>query len=250
MTYTTVTTAASLQSIIVSDWPFALTAADFSPKPKPEHKKIVFLDDPVAVACGSYRMYKETGQRWVDFSQVIVQDQDKTQAHSLKQYYNKKCTQTTFDLLKSKTGKGVTDFRRKLYMLCIDQLDITQQEIGLLHRLPYLYQEDLALDQIAATTKSAPNTVQDKESQEHAGIFRVIKQVLKSRATGEFCEYWFTRDQEPYAYMIPIQTNNMLIGIFDHFIQQPLPAVSLAYSRTLSGRPDHFYYCMKTLKPL
>jgi len=216
-------------------------------KNKPVNK-ITLPHDAVASACASYRMYQENPiQRWADFASVKVQQQDQDQAEKLKQYYNKRFVQTTFDQLKSTTHRNLTEFKQKLYQLIIGQLVITDQEIGLLYRLPYLYHEDMALDQIAATTESA--AVQGMAPVYHGGTFTLIKQVLKSRSAGEFKQYWFTRDHAPYAYMLPIKTDNILSHMFDKLTQQPIQGRVKVQCVPIRTGHAHLCYAIKSFEP-
>ncbi len=106
--------------------------------------------DPVACACASYRVWKENPtRRWADLETVVVWQDDIEEAERLKKYYRE---HMVMEALKSTNGINRSKFRQKLAKLVVNELDITKEEIGLLLRLPYFYEEDQALDSSAEGT--------------------------------------------------------------------------------------------------
>jgi hypothetical protein len=108
-----------------------------------------FKHDPVALAIASYRIWRDTGIRWTDLENTTPLEEDVHRAQQLRKYY---AGQMTFDALK---GSGLkTEFRRKLYAIATNCHTYTKEDIGLLHRLPYFYEEDLTLDSLVNDFKS------------------------------------------------------------------------------------------------
>lgn len=202
-------------------------------------KLIKLKADPVVLACAGYRMYQENSlHRWMDFDQVVVWQDDVEQAERLKAYYRNQFKETTFRMLKSTTGKGLSSFRRKLYLLATGDLPITDKEIGLLHRLPYFYAEDLALDEIVQATKS----VEYVPAHNQTLNLTLFKKVLRSRSAGETNQYWFLEQSNCHAYMLPVKTDNNLANFFDSQVNRPLNLESVVICKQMQGRSNHVYF--------
>jgi len=206
----------------------------------PPSRLVKLPDDPVVLACASYRMYQENPRhRWMDFEQVVVWQGDREEAERLKAYYQEKFKQSTFDRLKNTNSTGLSEFRRKLFMLVNNDLQITDREIGMLYRLPYFYAEDLGLDFIMNSTKSAPQHV---PMQKQVLKLTLLKKILRSRNGGEFNQYWFAEQSSDYVYMLPVKTDNILANFFDGMTSKPLKIESTVICKNLQGRNDHRYF--------
>jgi hypothetical protein len=203
-------------------------------------KLITLKDDPVVLACAAYRMYQENQRlRWLDFDQVVVWEDDREQAELLKSYYKNQFVETTFKMLKSSNNRGLSPFRRKLYLLANNDLPITDQEIGLLYRLPYFYAEDLALDEVMQSTESIAQHV---PAHKQSLNLTLIKKVLRSRSAGESNQYWFKEQSNSHAYMLPVKADNVLANFFDSMAYKPLAVESIVLCKQMQGRPKHVYF--------
>ena len=95
---------------------------------------------------------------------------------------------------------------------------LQHDELGLLYRLPYFWQEDLALDQVfeGATdidvTPAGPHLPAWRIVTTHARL-TPVREVLKSRKSGDFVQFWFsTHDGERCMYAV--RADNTLISLF------------------------------------
>ena len=173
--------------------------------------------DPVACACASYRVWKENpARRWEDIETVVVWQDDVEEAARLKKYY---CDRLVLQALKNTSGSETSSFRQKLGKLVVNDLVITKQEIGLLMRLPYFYEEDQDLDFIVENTKcKLPDT----------GAIPVtnytlapIRRVLKSRRQGDYYHYWFRNTIYNTAHDLVVKHDNPLRSMIDGLFALP-----------------------------
>jgi len=201
--------------------------------------------DPVACACASYRVWKENpARRWADIETVVVWQDDIEEAERLKKYYR---DSMILQALKSSNGINRSQFRQKLAMLVVNELPITKKEIGLLCRLPYFYEEDLALDYIKATT--------DDQLVKHGNTRTLVectltplKKILVSRSAGEYYHYWFT-DTDNTPYNLVIKQDNPLITMFNGIYKQASLKVNAnLYPKTMRGHRGHNYYQLGSLE--
>lgn len=214
---------------------------DFERRITPKTPKLVSLkDDPVVLACAAYRMYQENPRdRWIDFDNVVVWQDDREEAERLKSYYREKFKETTFMMLKSTNNAELTPFRRKLYLLANNDLLITEREVGLLYRLPYFYYEDLALDDIVTNTISVPEHHPACKFDLNLTLY---KKVLRSRNSGETNQYWFKDEKCPSAFMLPVKTDNSLANFFESMAHKPMHVESIVVCKQMQGRPGHIFY--------
>ena len=129
----------------VDDW-----LKDFETVVKKEAEPIVFKDDPVAMACASYRAWKTNfANRWLDLEAVVIQPEDREKANALKTYYR---SRMTWQALQNGSA-NMSAYRRKLATIVSDTHTYTKEDIGILHRLPYFYDEDQAVDSVFEQTQ-------------------------------------------------------------------------------------------------
>lgn len=223
-----------------------VTADDFDfddwigQEPKKPSPVVKLPADPVACACASYRTWKEQPhRRWEDLETVVVWQDDIEEAERLKKYYREKMV---IEALKSSNGINRSQFRQKLAKLVVNELEITKDEIGLLHRLPYFYAEDLDLDSIVGQT--------DDRLVKHQGVQRTlfeatltpVKQILVSRRAGEYYHYWF-KDSNNTPYNFVIKGDNPLFKMFDSLYQRPSLRINAdLYPKSMRGHRGHNYY--------
>jgi len=122
----------------------------------------------------------------------------------------------------------------------VDQLTITQQELGLLHRLPYFYAEDLALDEVFAATSEQDRAANILEKQ---GMFRPLKRIMKSRRSGDYIQFWFTSDQVSQPCVLMVKSDNVLLSMIEDLFNRP----ALALKANLHGTHFKSYHKNRTV---
>lgn len=193
----------------VDDWLETLNKAS-----KAESEPITFKDDPVTLSCASHRAWKENfANRWLDLGAVVPNEQDRITAESLKAYYRRRMTWQAL-----KTGQGTTSLRRKIGAIASGTHSYTKEDIGLLHRLPYFYTEDLAQDRVFEVTQDADTSF---GSAEFCGTLRPLERVLRSRRIGEYIDFYWVSDQSTAPYMLVVKADNPLISIIEALFRQP-----------------------------
>jgi hypothetical protein len=195
-----------------------------SPKP------LTFTTDPLVLACGSYRIWKETGSRWTALEDVVPKEVDYVDAASLQSYYRERMV---FDALKKTSGQHTSEFRRKLALLVTNDLVITKQEIGMLLRMPYFYEEDQAVDSIVANARDIKEIIRGRQAQE--GEFTLIKRVLRSRRQGEYYDYWMTSDISPGLFKLVVKSDNVLRGLVESLLENPVKLKANIYTKHMRG---------------
>jgi hypothetical protein len=178
-------------------------------------KQVALTDDPIAMSCASYRLWKESGARWLELEQMKPTADDRVQADDIRSYYRGRLT---WSALKGQTT--VSQFRKKLHALVTGNLDITKDELGILYRLPYFYAEDTGLDHVMSQTQSA--SMADAATAKIAGKFTLVKKIFCSRANARsHWQFWFVRNTSPVPFMVEIRDDNVLYKLFDTLTQQP-----------------------------
>lgn len=202
--------------------------------PEPD---LVFVQDPVALACGSYRLFLETKIRWTDImNDVTVTDADHEQAALVRKYYSDRI------LMSAVAARGeMSDFRRKLYGLLIGQSGIKKRDIGLLYRLPYFYAEDTAMDQVMEQTETVPTN--SPRTRDVIGHFQVIKRIPVSRRSGETVQLWLQKGTDTVPYMIASKLDNPFLSLVESILEQPIKLVAEAHLKTHRGHyRNRLYY--------
>ena len=181
---------------------------------KPEPVLAQFSDDPVALSIQSYLIWKSNpARRWVPFSEVgRVTPEARQMAQELRTYFIHRNT------MKVLRGQTPTEFQYKMNGLLHDIRPLQHDELGLLYRLPYFWQEDLALDQVF----EGATDIDVKPAGPHLPVWHTvttharltpIREVLKSRKSGDFVQFWFaTHDGERCMYAV--RADNSLISVF------------------------------------
>lgn len=202
-----------------------------------------FDEDPVALACASYRAFLETSIRWVQLKDVTVTDQDRAQAGAIRKYYSDRI------LMAAVVAKGeMSDFRRKLYGLLIGQSGIKQRDIGLLYRLPYFYAEDTAMDQVMEQTQTVPANA--PRTRDVIGHFQVIQRIQVSRRSGEGVQLWLQKDSpHKVPYMIAAKLDNPLLSLTESVLKLPNRLTATAHLKHHRGHyRNRLYYQLANLE--
>lgn len=225
-------------TVTVDDFNFSEWVNDLEATKKPP-EPVVYKHDPVALAMSSYRIWNTTGMRWVDFDDLVPLEEDHIRAQELRKYY---AGQMTMDALK---GAGLkTTFRQKLYAIVTNCHTYTKEDIGLLHRLPYFYQEDQDLDQLVTEFKSIEVSV----AKELRGVFSLHKKMLRSRRSGEYYHYWLKREGSEYLYKLVVKSDDVLRSLVESVLDQPREFTATAYYKGMQGQRKFTYIQLGNMK--
>ena len=195
---------------VFEEWKKDITQLESTPQ-----SPVVFKDDPVAMAIAVHRRWKEanrTGDRWADLETAQITAEDRQGSAELRKYYADRIMITMLG------SKKISDFRRKLYGVVTDSLSLNKNDIGLLYRLPYFYEEDLALDRVVAQTQSL---TQREATERIHGRFTVIERIWRSRRAGDYTQLWMTREGSSAPYMITIKSDNPYHRLVVNLLEQP-----------------------------
>ena len=200
---------------------------------------VVFKDDPVAMAIAVHRRWKEApavGNRWADLESAQIISEDREASAALRKYYADRIMITMLG------NNKISEFRRKVYGVVTNSLSLNQSEIGLLYRLPYFYQEDLALDRVMEqTTPLAQREITERIQ----GRFTVIERVLRSRKTGDYTQLWMTREGSTAPYMITVKCDNPYHRMIVALLEQPRDLSAWAHVKYHQGyHRGHSYYML------
>ena len=181
-----------------------------------------FEDDPVALSITSYLIWKsKPHRRWVPITEVgRVVPEAREMAHELRKYYLQRNT------MKLLMGRPHTEFQLKMDQFLSDIRPLKIDELGMLYRLPYFYQEDLALDQVF---EGATN-IEAKPDGPHLPVIRhittharltPIREVLRSRKSGDFVQFWFA-DSVGQRHVYAVRADNSMISLFRSLFKREL----------------------------
>jgi hypothetical protein len=197
--------------------------------------RIIFRDDPVVLGVAAYRLWKTQAlTRWTDFSDITVESEDHLVAQNLRSYYQERTQHILFDVLRKGTN-GVSEFRKKLALIAVDQYkDYVERDRGLFYRLPYFYHEDLALDRVSAkSTTTDLHYYAQSASQAQELCLTPLERVFRSRRSTEAVLFWFLDQAQQGLYQFTVLSNNPLLSLFDSMCEQSLLNVT---ANTLPAR--------------
>jgi hypothetical protein len=189
---------------------------------------MAFTDDPVALAWAAYRVYlANPANRWADFADVDVIEEDRVQAQEIRSYYTGRIL---MDTMKSKNP--MSEFRKKLYGLLIGETGLKKKDIGLLYRLPYFYVEDTALDQVIAQTEAPKSALAQATI---VGTFNIIRRVQVSRRSAESVQFWLQHHKKTAPFMIAVKADNPMLPLLESILQSSLPISATAHFKIHRG---------------
>jgi hypothetical protein len=173
-----------------------------------------FADDPLALSCASYRMYKnDPARRFVNIDTVKATQEDRNQAQAIRSHYSNAYT------MKVLKGRALTEYQQKTAEFLSGLYHLTTEELGLLYKLPYFYEEDLALDMVRTKTVSTEFTLPHlSELTEHT--LTPLVEILKSRKGGEWTEFVY-QDQHNHAVIIVVRAGDNMAHMLRGLFRQP-----------------------------
>ncbi len=205
----------------IEEWKTDLTKFEIK-----QSQPVEFKDDPVALACASYRRWKDSGSRWVDFDDVTVTQEDRAKSSDIRKYYADRI------LLTMLKNKQISEFRKKLYGVVTNSLQLNKADIGLLHRLPYFYEEDLAIDRVVAQTRAVNERW---ETQRVTAEFTVLEKVFKSRRGGEYTQFWMHSNQSTAPFMMVVKHDNPYYRLVNGILSRPVTLSGWAHTKFHAG---------------
>jgi hypothetical protein len=176
--------------------------------------KASFADDPLALSCASYRLYKEDPhRRFTNIDTVNATQEDRVQAQAIRDYYNQRYTMRVLK------GGQLTEYQQKAAQFLSGLHHLTTEELGLLYKLPYFYEEDRALEQVVAQTISTEFRLPHLSEMTEYTLTPVVE-IFKSRKGGEFVEFVY-RDQNNHAVMMIIRASDNMVAMLRGLFRQP-----------------------------
>ena len=177
---------------------------------------VEFQDDPVALAWGSYQIYlKNKGQRWTDLKQVIATEEDRLMAQEIRRYYRDKIMLQTLS-----SNYTQSEFRKKLYGIVANERAVYDEDLGILHRLPYFYVEDTAVDRAIEQTNPTIGEGSLFGTEDVVDEYTLLERVLYSRKRNEVVQFWLKAAGNPYLHMIAVQASNPMLTLFESVISR------------------------------
>jgi hypothetical protein len=176
--------------------------------------KATFSDDPLALSCASYRIYKnDVARRFTDIDAVKATQEDRNRAQEIRSHYSNAYT------MKVLKGRPLTEYQQKTAEFLSGLRHLTVDELGLLYKLPYFYEEDLALDMVATKTVSAEFTLPHLSEMTEYTLTPLVE-ILKSRKGAEVVEFVY-QDQNNHAVMIVVRAGDNMVHMLRGLFQQP-----------------------------
>ena len=194
--------------------------------------KATFSDDPLALSCASWRIFKdEPERRWTNLDVVKASQQDREMAQQIRDYYNQRYTMMALK------GRQLTEYQQKTAQFLSGLYHLTTDELGLLYKLPYFYTEDIALDFIVTSTDNH-ETSPRREHTEYT--LTPVKEVFCTRkGRGEMVQFWY-RDQDNYPVLIECKSTDQLLTMLRGlFRQSRLQVKSYAKLFAFNGFREH-----------
>jgi len=184
----------------------------YSNAPRVQAPPAMFYDDPLALSCASWRMFKEEPERrWTNIDVVKATQEDRTMAQQIRDYYNQRYT---MQVLK---GRPLTEYQQKAAQFLIGLHQLNTDELGLLYKLPYFYIEDTGIDSIVNTTASYEKPL-NRDHVEYT--LTPVKEIFRTRKGGETVQFWYY-DQDNHAVLVECRGTDALLPMLRGLFRQP-----------------------------
>lgn len=206
---------------------FASLIADLPQDPK---SLVDYHSDPIALAWASRNLWLANpgGGRWHNLNHIVASEQDLAVAQHIRRYYRDRVMMTMI-----RQNNKITEFRRKLYGLVTDSVDLSANDQGLIHRLPYFYAEDLVTDSVVEQTfaarPTAPERIQD--------TFCLRATALRSVKGGDVTQFWLQAQnhQPDAAWLLTVSANNPFHRLITGLLRQPVRLEGWAHYKQMRG---------------
>jgi hypothetical protein len=215
---------------------------DFIKSIDADYYKETFTDfavDPLESSVALKKLHDETGL-WYDLqdSRVIatIDPEVKATAELIRKYYTKKFFWSNFT-----HEKPLSSFRSRLCVLLeTRERKLKEQDKGIIFKLPWFYNEDMAYDQFKKDYKTTelPYFKQYPQTKSIVKLkfLYTTKSMQKNRKTENF---WFTKDD--YLYNIVIALDNPLREMFTGMIEENPEPTFETFITTDRIDQMHFY---------
>jgi len=183
------------------------------------NRPVVVHDDPFALSIASWRKAVESNYaiRWMTLSECLATDADRIRAEEMKKFYQDKIA------IRALKDSKMTNFSHDLYEM-LNTGQVTDQQLGMLMRLPYFYQEDLDRIEISQQVNRLPrcriNLAQALRHETETHQLKPLKKIFMGRKGSELWEYWFvTESNDPVCWSVKL--TNPLTSIVEGIFSQP-----------------------------
>ncbi len=190
-----------------------LDALDQLLKPASASEPLSFADDPIAMAVSAYRC--RAGQVMMDIQAATVTDEDRVRAQEIRNHYHRRFT---FQLL-TNSGRLLSEFQRKLMGIVAGTHAITQDDMGILYRIPFFYEEDLAVDQVIESSPKHPF-----DSQPFIGRtdrFELVSTISVERKFRSGTHFWLRASSTATLCKIAVTKDNPLRELLGSVLSLP-----------------------------
>ena len=116
-------------------------------------------------------------------------------------------------------GRALTEYQQKTAEFLSGLYHLTTEELGLLYKLPYFYEEDLALELITTKTVSAEFTLPHLSELAEYTLTPLVE-ILKSRKGNEWTEFVY-QDQHNHAVIIVVRAGDNMAHMLRGLFRQP-----------------------------
>lgn len=175
-------------------------------------------DDPFALSVASWRKAIESNYtiRWTPIADCRATDADRIRAAEMKKFYRDKIA------LRALKDAKMTQFNHDLYNV-LNTGQVTYQQMGMLLRLPYFYQEDLDRMELKQQVNRLPHRritlAQALQNERVTHQLKPVKKIFMGRKGSELWEYWFvTEFNDPVCWTV--KTTNPLISVVEGLFDQ------------------------------
>jgi hypothetical protein len=199
-----------------------------------DRRLITLAHDPLVSAAAAWRFNKRT-KSYANFEVLEVTMVDHQLADQMRNYYQAKLVELAL------TGKKLSPFRAKLASIINGRKIINTSELGLLHRLPHFYFEDLDTDWVFNSTRFIPDLAAEDQRPGVEAVFDLVplRRSVRQKAGGHLVRYWFANQDDNPCCITAVENNVMLPMMDDLFAQPTLKLVSrFSLQETVGDAPS------------
>lgn len=177
-----------------------------------ESPKASFSDDPLALSCASWRIFRdEPERRWTNLDVVKATSEDRAMAQSIRDYYNQRYT------MQALKGRQLTEYQQKTAQFLSGLYHLKTDELGLLYKLPYFYTEDCGIDSVIESTQNYEQPL-NREFTEYT--LTPVKEIFRTRKSGEIVRFWY-KDQDQHPVLIECRGTDQFLSVLRGLFRQP-----------------------------
>ena len=174
--------------------------------------KASFPDDPLALSCASWRIFKDTPERrWTNIDVVKATSEDRVMAQAIRDYYNQRYT------MQALKGRQLTEYQQKTAQFLSGLYHLKTDELGLLYKLPYFYVEDCGVDSVIESTQSYEKSL-NRNYAEYT--LTPVREIFRTRKSGEIVQFWY-KNQDNHAVLIECRGTDTFLSMLRGLFQQP-----------------------------